>query len=92
MPATKTEHLLTTSGSHFSATESHHSNTSASTLSLSDLQDASTLQLPSEIILAPAASYPSATAATTMAHVRTAIDDLDQQIVGLLGAPPTSGG
>jgi hypothetical protein len=32
-----------------------------------------------------AAVYPSAADATTMAHVRTAIDDLDRQIVTLLG-------
>jgi len=30
-------------------------------------------------------SYPSAASATTMVHVRTAIDDLDRQIVTLLG-------
>ncbi|KAA8895614.1 chorismate mutase [Sphaerosporella brunnea] len=30
-------------------------------------------------------SYPSAADATTMVHVRTAIDDLDRQIVSLLG-------
>jgi hypothetical protein len=35
------------------------------------------------------ASYPSATDAATMAHVRTAIDDLDRQIVTLLGWSPS---
>ena len=37
---------------------------------------------------AKAVSYPPADQATTMAEVRTAIDDLDRQIVALLGTPP----
>ncbi|KAF8533291.1 chorismate mutase [Trichophaea hybrida] len=77
MPTTKTSHNLTTSDSNLSTTISSNN----TTLTLSDLPDASTLQLPSDI----AATYPSASDATTMAHVRTAIDDLDRQIVTLLG-------
>ncbi|CCX08365.1 Similar to Salicylate biosynthesis protein pchB; acc. no. Q51507 [Pyronema omphalodes CBS 100304] len=80
----KTENLLsdnnintteTTNGKHVKATK----------LTLDDIPDAATLRLPSEIIVPSNVEYPSPSAATTMAHVRTAIDDLDRQIVALLG-------
>lgn len=65
---------------------------SHSPLSLAGMQDTSILMLPGEAggdegrgDAGRVASYPAAADATTMQHVRTAIDDLDRKIVSLLG-------